>query len=77
MEAASAFSVADATMRENTETQPLAEADGFVGLTHTEPDAVKASTRHLPHGPATGPLRNNYEEWVVQVHHLRFNDHVA
>ena len=77
MGAASGFFVADATMRENTETQQLAESNGFVGFTHTELDAVRAPMRHLAHGPGTGPLRHNYEEWFVQLHHLRFNDHVA
>ena len=48
-----------------------------LSLTHTESDAVKAPMRHLAHGPATGPLRHNYEECFAQLHHRRFNDHVA
>ena len=71
------FSAGDAAMPEKNENQPVARPSGLVGLTGPGADAVKASTRHLAHGAATRPLRSSFKEWVVKLHHLGFNDHVA
>ena len=65
-------------MPEKNENQPVARPSGLVGLTGPGADAVKASTLHFENGAASGPVRNNLEEWVARLHHpSRFNDHVA